>query len=35
MQLSYQVEQYKAQTDRTFKEATAKNDTKRTEIELL
>ena len=35
IQLQNQVEMYKAKTDRTFKESTAENDSKRTEIELL
>ena len=35
IQLQNQVEMFKAKTDRTFKESTAENDTKRTEIELL
>ena len=34
IQLQYQVDDYKAKTDRTFKENQAENDTKRTEIEL-
>ena len=35
IQLQYQVDNYKAITDRTFKESQAENDTKRTEIELM
>ena len=35
IQLQYQVDYFKAQTDRTFKESQAENDTKRTQIELL
>ena len=35
MQLQYQIDDYKAKTERTFKEAQAQNDTKRTEIELM
>lgn len=35
IQLQYEVDSYKAKTDRTFKETQAQNDTKRTEIELL
>ena len=35
IQLQYQVDDYKAKTERTFKESQAKNDTKRTEIELM
>ena len=35
IQLQYQVDDYKAKTDRTFKENQAENDTKRTEIELM
>ena len=35
IQLQYQVDDYKAKTDRTFKETQAENDTKRTEIELM
>ena len=35
IQLQYQVEDFKAKTDRTFKESQAENDTKRTEIELM
>lgn len=35
IQLQYQVDDYKAKTDRTFKESQAENDTKRTEIELM
>ena len=35
IQLQYQVDDYKAKTDRTFKEVKAENDTKRTEIELM
>lgn len=34
IQLQYQIEDYKAKTDRTYKEVQAENDTKRTEIEL-
>ena len=34
MQLQYKIDEYKAKTDRAFKEAQAENDTKRTEIEL-
>ena len=35
IQLQYQIDNYKAITDRTFKETQAENDTKRTEIELM
>ena len=35
IQLEYQVNDYKAKTDRNFKESQAENDTKRTEIELM
>lgn len=35
IQLQYQVDDYKAKTDRNFKETQAENDTKRTEIELM
>ena len=35
IQLQYQVDYFKAQTDRTFKETRAENDTKRTQIEFL
>lgn len=35
IQLQYQVDYFKAQTDRTFKESQAENDTKRTQIEFL
>ena len=35
IQLQYQVDNYKAITDRTFKESQAENDTKRTEIEYM
>ena len=35
IQLQYQVDDYKAKTDRSFKETQAENDTKRTEIELM
>ena len=35
IQLQYQVDDYKAKTERTFKESQAENDTKRTEIELM
>lgn len=35
IQLQYQVDYFKAQTDRTYKESQAENDTKRTQIELL
>ena len=35
IQLQYKVDDYKAKTDRTFKENQAENDTKRTEIELM
>ncbi len=35
IQLQYQIDDYKAKTDRTFKENQAENDTKRTEIELM
>lgn len=35
IQLQYKVDNYKAITDRTFKETQAENDTKRTEIELM
>ena len=35
IQLQYQIDDYKAKTERTFKENQAENDTKRTEIELM
>lgn len=35
IQLQFQIDDYKAKTDRTFKENQAENDTKRTEIELM
>ena len=35
IQLQYQVDDFKAKTDRTFKENQAENDNKRTEIELM
>lgn len=35
IQLQYQIDDYKAKTERTFKESQAENDTKRTEIELM
>lgn len=35
IQLQYQIDDFKAKTDRTFKETQAENDTKRTEIELM
>ena len=35
IQLQYQVDDFKAKTDRSFKETQAENDTKRTEIELM
>ena len=35
IQLQYKIDDYKAKTDRTFKENQAENDTKRTEIELM
>ena len=35
IQLQYKVDDFKAKTDRTFKESQAENDTKRTEIELM
>ena len=35
IQLQYQVDNYKAKTDRQFKEIQAENDTKRTEIEYM
>ena len=35
IELQYQIDDFKAKTDRTFKENQAENDTKRTEIELL
>ena len=35
VQLQYQIDDFKAKTDRTFKENQAENDTKRTEIELM
>lgn len=35
IRMNAEIEMFKAQTDRTFKENTAENDTKRTEIELL
>ena len=34
-QMQFQLEDYKNKTDRTFKETSAENDTKRTEIELM
>ena len=34
IQLQFQIDDYKAKTDRTYKEVQAENDTKRTEIEL-
>lgn len=33
LQMDYQIEQYKAKTDRDYKVATAENDTRRTDIE--
>ena len=35
IQLQFQVDDYKARTERSFKETQAENDTKRTEIELM
>ena len=35
IQLQYQIDDYKAKTERTFKESQAENDTKRTQIELM
>ena len=35
IQLQFQIDDYKAKTDRTFKETQAENDTKRTQIELM
>ena len=35
IQLQYKVDDYKAKTERTFKESQAENDSKRTEIELM
>lgn len=35
VQLQYQIDDYKAKTERTFKETQAENDTKRTQIELM
>ena len=35
IQLQFQIDDYKAKTERTFKENQAQNDTKRTEIELM
>ena len=35
MQLQYKIDDYKAKTDRTFKENQAENDNKRTQIELM
>ena len=35
IQMQYQIDDYKAKTERTFKENQAENDTKRTEIELM
>ena len=35
IQLQYQVDDFKAKTDRSFKENQAENDTKRTQIELM
>lgn len=35
IQMQYQLDDYKNKTDRTFKEARAENDTKRTQIELM
>lgn len=34
IQMQYKIEQYKAQTDRTYKEATAEQDKRRTDIEV-
>lgn len=34
-QMQYELDSYKNQTDRTFKESQAENDTKRTQIELM
>lgn len=35
IKLQFQIDDYKAKTDRTYKESQAENDTKRTEIELM
>ena len=35
VQLQYQIDDFKAKTERTFKESQAENDTKRTQIELM
>lgn len=35
IQLQYQIDDFKAKTDRNFKETQAENDTKRTEIEIM
>lgn len=35
IQLQYQIEDFKAKTDRTYKESQAENDTKRTQIEYM
>lgn len=35
VQLQYKIDEYKANTDRTYKESQAENDSKRTEIELM
>ena len=34
MQMEYKIEQFKAQTDRTYKEASAEQDRRRTDIEI-
>jgi hypothetical protein len=34
IQMQFKIDDYKAKTDRAFKENQAENDTKRTEIEL-
>ena len=34
MQMKYQIEWYKANTDRTYKEATVEEQKKRTEVEI-
>jgi len=35
MQKDYEIKMYQSRTDRNYKENTARNDNKRTEIELL
>ena len=35
VQLQYKIDEYKANTDRTYKESQAENESKRTEIELM